>query len=278
MSKNSLVVKQGNALVNASYKLTVAEKRLLILCIAQADGNQESLKNCEIHAGQYSRQYGVTPSAAYKALQEASLQLFDRQFTYQEKGKRGNITKLRRWVQGIDYGQADGVLRVIFSDDVLPVLVKLEEAFTYYGIDQVSSLTSTYAIRLYELLIAWRSTGKPPIFKIAELRDKLGIEVDEYPRMDNFKRRVLDAAIKQINEHTDIIAQYEQHKRGRKIVGFSFTFKQKNAAKAVTGKPKREHITKKQAAQKAHPGEDWNELVKRLSSDYKIIDQKNKGS
>ncbi|NUG65318.1 replication initiation protein, partial [Acinetobacter bereziniae] len=41
------------------------------------------------------------------------------------------------------------------------------------------------------------------------------------------KTSVLELAIKQINEHTDITVKYEQHKKGRSISGFSFTFKQK---------------------------------------------------
>ena len=47
--------------------------------------------------------------------------------------------------------------------------------------------------------------------------------------MDVFKRGVLELALKQINEHTDITATYEQHKKGRLITGFSFKFKQKKS-------------------------------------------------
>ena len=43
--------------------------------------------------------------------------------------------------------------------------------------------------------------------------------------------KVLDRAIKQINQHTDITVKYEQHKTGRKITAMSFTFKQKAAPK-----------------------------------------------
>jgi plasmid replication initiation protein len=32
--------------------------------------------------------------------------------------------------------------------------------------------------------------------------------------MHNFKKRVLEPSIKQINEHTDITVTYEQHKKG----------------------------------------------------------------
>jgi plasmid replication initiation protein len=69
---------------------------------------------------------------------------------------------------------------------------------------------------------------KTPLFEISDFRSKLGLGVDDYPRIDTFKRRVLESAVKQINEHTDIIVKVEQHKEGRSIYGFSFSFKQKN--------------------------------------------------
>lgn len=50
------------------------------------------------------------------------------------------------------------------------------------------------------------------------------------------KKRVLDHAVSQINNHTDITAEYEQHKTGRKVTGFTFRFKSK--AKAVSSDPK----------------------------------------
>jgi plasmid replication initiation protein len=104
---------------------------------------------------------------------------------------------------------------------------RLEEQFTKYELQQVSSLSSAYAIRLYELLIQWRSTGKTPIIELQEFRKKLGVLDNEYLRMAHLKERVLELSIKQINEHTDITVKYEQHKRGRSISGFSFNFKQK---------------------------------------------------
>ena len=47
-----------------------------------------------------------------------------------------------------------------------------------------------------------------------------------------FKKYVLEPSLKQINEHTDITATYEQHKKGRVITGFSFKFKQKKPKQA----------------------------------------------
>ena len=107
---------------------------------------------------------------------------------------------------------------------------------------------------------------------LSEFREKLGVEETEYKAMNHFKARVLDVAIKQINEHTDITVKYEQHKRGRSISGFSFTFTQKNTAKTLPKNPKRTPITKAEAEKLANPGESWYDLVNRLKGEYVITD------
>jgi len=111
------------------------------------------------------------------------------------------------------------------------LITRLEKHFTSYQIQQVTQLTGKYAIRLYELLIAWREIGKVPQIELSEFRAKLGVEDDEYKAMNHFKSRVLEPSIKQINQYTDITVSYEQRKRGRTITGFSFKFKQKSQPK-----------------------------------------------
>ena len=118
----------------------------------------------------------------------------------------------------------------------MPLVTRLEEHFTSYQAKQVAHLTSKYATRLYELLIAWREVGKVPQIEISEFRNRLGLLDDEYTAMHNFKKRVLEPSIQQINEHTDITVAYEQHKKGRLISGFSFRLKQKQQAKKIETK------------------------------------------
>ena len=118
-----------------------------------------------------------------------------------------------------------------FAPTVLPLITQLEKHLTSYELQQVASINSAYAVRLYEVLIAWRTTGKTPQITVEDLRNKLGVLNGEYERMSNFKSRVLDYSIEQINEHTDIKASYEQHKQGRKVTGFTFKFKVKDKKK-----------------------------------------------
>lgn len=230
-----LVVKD-NALINASYNLELTEQRLIMLAIINARESGQGItadSKLEIHASDYAKLFNVSADASYKALREAVNNLFNRQFSYTaEYKKTGKVGIVRsRWVSRIFYVDDLALLEITFAPDVVPLITRLEEHFTKYEAKQVAHLTSKYATRLYELLIAWREVGKVPQLELSEFRNRLGLVDSEYTAMSDFKKRVLEPSIKQINEHTDITVTYEQHKKGRIISGFSFKFKQKQQPK-----------------------------------------------
>ena len=233
--KNSLVVKD-NALINASYNLELTEQRLIMLAIINARESGQGItadSKLEIHASDYAKLFNVSIDASYKALKEAVNNLFNRQFSYTAEYKRTGKTGVvrSRWVSRIFYVDDLALLEITFAPDVVPLVTRLEEHFTSYQAKQVAHLTSKYATRLYELLIAWREVGKVPQIEISTFRNRLGLLENEYTAMSDFKKRVLEPSIKQINEHTDITVTYEQHKKGRLISGFSFKLKQKQQPK-----------------------------------------------
>lgn len=251
--KTELIVKD-NALINASYNLDTVEQRLILLAILQAREEKigiDANTRLRIHASEYMQRFDVNKHAAYKALKTAVANLFGRQFSYytidQKTGKQKKV--ISRWVQNIAYIDDAATLEIAFTMDVIPLITRLEKQFTSYQLKQVTQLTGKYAIRLYELLIAWREVGKTPIFQIQDFRSKLGLESNDYPRIDTFKRRVLESAIQQINQHTDITVKVEQHKEGRSISGFSFSFKQRKEAKKTISN-KHEIIAKMTIAQR----------------------------
>ena len=294
MSK--LVVKD-NALMNASYNLDLVEQRLILLAIIEARESGKGINANDpltVHAESYINQFGVHRVTAYQALKDACDNLFARQFSYQSKSEKGNIQNHRsRWVSEIIYIDTEATVKIIFAPAIVPLITRLEEQFTKYDIEQISDLSSAYAIRLYELLICWRSTGKTPIIELGEFRNRVGVLDTEYHRIAHLKERVIEHSIKQINEHTDITATYEQHKKGRVITGFSFKFKQKPQQspktlkngdfkrdsdtidmfthKTDTEAKKRQKITKSEAGAMAQAGESWEELYRRLSKDYIIV-------
>ena len=173
-----------------------------------------------VHAESYINQFGVHRTTAYQALKDACKDLFARQFSYQEKRERGRANITSRWVSQIAYIDETATVEIIFAPAVVPLITRLEEQFTQYDIEQISGLSSAYAVRMYELLICWRSTGKTPVIELGEFRKRIGVLDTEYTRTDNLKMRVIELALKQINDHTDITATYEQHKKGGQSQGF----------------------------------------------------------
>ncbi|WP_425919461.1 replication initiation protein RepM [Acinetobacter sp. TSRC1-2] len=225
-------VVKDNALVQASYTLDTVEQRLILLAIAEARETGHGITEnslLEIHANSYINTFNVEKHTAYTVLRNASKSLFDRYVTYHDVNpKTGKDRSFHcRWVDKIGYEQQSGIIYLRFTQEIVPLITRLEENFTKYELQQVAKLTSAYAIRLYELLIQWRSTGKTPVFNLSIFRQQLGVEEHQYKTMSNFKSYVLEFALEQVNKFTDITAKYQQHKKGRSISGFSFSFKQK---------------------------------------------------
>lgn len=224
-------VVKDNALVQASYTLDTVEQRLILLAIAEARETGHGITEnslLEIHASSYINTFNVEKHTAYTVLREASKSLFDRYVTYHDiNPKTGKDRSFHcRWVDKIGYEPQSGIIYLRFTQEIVPLITRLEENFTKYELQQVAKLTSAYAIRLYELLIQWRSAGKTPVFNLSIFRQQLGVEEHQYKTMSNFKTYVLDFALEQVNKFTDITAKYQQHKKGRSISGFSFSFKQ----------------------------------------------------
>ena len=235
---SELVVKD-NALIQASYTLDLAEQRLILLAIIEARNSGQGITHdslLRIHASSYAKQFGVNDKTAYTVVKDASKGLFDRYVTYHDKNpKNGKDRSFHcRWVDKIGVEPDSGIVYMRFTSDVVPLITRLESHFTSYEIDKVANLSSIYAIRLYELIIQWRDNGVTQRYKIDDLRQKLGVEPEQYKTMSNLKAKVLERAIKQINTHTDITVKYEQHKTGRTITAMSFTFKPKVAPKQIT--------------------------------------------
>lgn len=301
---SDLIVK-NNALIDASYTLSLVEQRLIGLALVKANNQRNEITSntiLTIHASEYAKQFNTSKDMAYKSLKEASERLFLRYFSYTvydldlgeestfkppRKLKTSDIATVMksRWVQKVGYTESLGLLHFQFTDDVVILIANSKEYFTSYYLSQTIDFTSTYATRLFELLMKWESVGHIPFIEMEKLRGQLGVDKKQYKIISNFKLRVLDVAVEQVNQFSDYQIKYEQHKRGRTITGFSFLFKLKNPKKVPLGSLKDKNtidlftgLTEKQirffahkmahdhafASQNAEPGEDYVDLERRL--------------
>ena len=226
----NLIVK-SNALIEASYSLDAVEQRVILLAILEARALNIEIglgTRIKVYASNYANTYGISKDMAYKAMKKAVLGLHQAEFRWSEMTPKGVKHTHSRFTDTITYCEGEGCIELIFGSQVIPQIIDLKKLFTSYEIEQTRNL-NRYGLRLYELLIRWRAKGKAKM-SLNDLRNTLGVLDDEYQAMGDFKKRVLDIAVSEINANTDITTSYEQHKQGRKIIGFTFTIKQKSTA------------------------------------------------
>lgn len=230
---NDLVVK-SNRLNMAIQNLTLPELRIIQLAIVDARETGNGLSTdtpLRIDAMRYAEAFETTRQNAYNRMKEAEETLFNRRFTFLDS--EGKTVK-SRWIQRVRYLDDEGAIELAFTLDVVKGITRLdgaEEFFTQYLLSQTSNLNSVYSVRLYELLIQWKTAVKTPVFELSLFRGQMGLNDGEYKAMNDFKKRVLDLAVNEINEKTDLTVSYTQEKKGRLIHGFKFTVKQKEKTK-----------------------------------------------
>lgn len=231
--KTNLVVKT-NQLNQALQTLSLAEVRIIQLAIVDARETATGLstdKPLRIDATRYAEVFGTTRQNGYKRMKEAEETLFNRRFTYLDDN--GKPIK-SRWLQQVQYHDGEGAIDLVFTLAVVEGISRingLEQFFTSYLLEQTTQFDSVYSVRLYELLTQWRAAKKTPCFQLEVFRSQMGLGINEYKRMNDFKKRVLDLAKDEINEKSDLKVKYENVKQGRTIIGFKFTVHEKPKAK-----------------------------------------------
>ena len=222
------LVTQSNRLIEAGHTLTLNEKRLVLACAAKLDPRKPLPPNgtVKLTAVDFATTFGIDRRDAYQALEEASDRLYARSIKEIRHGTRGRIERNIRWVWMSEYAPGEGYVTLGFSPDVVPYLTMLHKEFTTYELRNVGSLSSFYSIRLYELCAQFRKTGFREI-TLEKFRDMLDLN-DKYSDVKNLRVRVVDPAVADINENTDLRISAQAMRKGRKVTGFRFDIEVEN--------------------------------------------------
>lgn len=231
--QNNLVVK-SNELITASYAMTVNEQRLLLACIGQID-SRTTLDNGAVFrlSVEQARDLFYTKGDqrnAYRDMQDACERLFERKVRIALPEKQELLT---RFVQSIVFDPENGTADLRFAYEILPYLSQLEANFTKYRLSNIVQLTSSHAVRIYELIVSWATQGQ--YYKEMEIdafRELLGLG-EKYKQNGELRRFVTDRAMQQINESTDFELDINFRKSKRTFKWIQLRFNQKAAAKAA---------------------------------------------
>ena len=265
------IVVKSNQIIEASYRLSVAEQRVILSAISQVRRDKPVTDEVlySVTAADLAELCGTDPKTAYRDLQNAAERLQTRRVSLILEPDGVTIRSKRRrvtcWVQTVDYIDQEGRIEMRFGKDILPYLTGLHREFTRYALSDVAKMTSAYGIRLYELLVQWK--GGHRVVAIDDLRRWLQLE-DRYPLMADLRRWVIEPAVEQINEHSPLMLSWSPRKTGRKITHLMFDYTPKKPSKVVgkgTAKRKAGKISDAEIAKLARPGETWEAARARLN-------------
>ena len=233
MSKNELQVVKSNQVIEASYHLSTVEQRLVLAAISRIPKNQP-VTDDEVYlvTTDEMRALGVHEKTVYRDLKEAVSRLYERSININTNGKSIKM----RWVQEVQFMDSQGVIGIRFSKPILPFISNLSREFTKYALSDIAGMSSAYAIRIYELISQYREIGKREL-AVNELRNMLELGT-RYPLFADFKKRVVDTSVEQINANSPLHVTYELRKTGRKYTHIVFFFSLKKVVDVTASQSK----------------------------------------
>lgn len=155
-----------------------------------------------------------------------------------------------------EYLDGQGCLELELSEKIRPYLVGLQGNFTSFRLQAVLRLTSKHAKRIYQLVSQWKDQCQTPFYAIGELKTILGLNQtkrttgERYQKISMLQKFVLDIAVQQINEHTELDISYEFEKEGSSFSAVRFIVKrQKVLGIAESSATERLHLARQKLAE-----------------------------
>jgi len=277
---DKLIVTQANSLALSAQKMTLQEKRLLLLVISHIRKDDDNFKHYHLAITAIKEYLELTDSGFYSKIDGISTKLLTR--VIHIKSKTGRWDKFQ-WVSKCTYFPKDespiGVacLRIRLHEDVRPFLLQLQEQFGSIPLRQLATIRSEKSIRLAEILYAkcQKFKIKRVYFKLTDLKSSLGLTPptttkSSYPNFFDFKRKVLEKAKIDCAEKSPIIFTYETEKKGKKVVGLYFNIeknKQHTTIKLPPGMKDSLPFPQPEESKKTQPiqiPEEHEQLLKRI--------------
>ena len=228
MSKE-LEVRQHNALTNARYDYTELQQDLLFFIISKL--KPDNREGYALSIMELSKLTGKKYNAAY--LHKATADMGSRVLEVLTEKSYEQIWMFQR----VKYHLGQGIIEFDFTKHILPYLFDLKNNFTSFELAAALRLTSKYAKRIYPLCSQWKDLGETKKYDLQDLKKMLGLLDDKgnekMKQLIDLRTNVLDVAMKQINEHTELHVSYKLEKVGRSFKNIIFTVKSQALADPI---------------------------------------------
>ena len=217
------VVRQHNAITQARYDYTACQLDIFFFLLSRLRRDDAPDREYTIYVKDVETLTGRQWN--YQQLREATADMGSRMFEVENER-----TYQQLWMfQRVEYIKGKGCLQIQLATPIRPFLFNLKENFTSYQLHSALKLSSKYAKRIYQLVSQWKDKATTRTYPLDEfkqmlhLKDPKGKEPELFQNISQLKARVLDIAVRQVNEHTDLKIDYQLLKKGRAYDAVRFT-------------------------------------------------------
>jgi plasmid replication initiation protein len=219
VTDKSLVV-QHNKIIEARYKLSIGEQRLVKVLVSMIEPTDEDFKKYRIAVSDLANLLDIKRKDFYGAVKMATRKLIGNVLSF-ELEKR---TIQAAWLASADYHDGEGFVDLQFAPVLKPFLLQLKQHFTTYELGNVIRLKHRYSIRIYELLKQYEKIGRRK-FTVSDLRSFLMLDEGQYKLYKDFKKYVLLPAQSELPEKTDISFDMVEEREWKTCVAIEFIIK-----------------------------------------------------
>jgi plasmid replication initiation protein len=210
--ENSIKKSNEFSMANLNHGLTLNQMQLLAYSIycTQQDGSTEFIK------ADFERKFGLKRYKTEDAYKDSDKVSALRYSTQNLEEKQFRFTAIFT-----DLQYDNGTFKIEWNQKFVPHILELKDYYVTTDLTITSKFKSSFSWTLYEYLKARYGAYYVPVSKEALLR-LFGVE-NRKTYIDStaqFKRGVLDVAINEINQYTELEVWYKEKKNGRAIIGF----------------------------------------------------------
>lgn len=246
VNSKTLVV-QSNRLVEAKYRLSVEEQKIIKILISKIKRDDVDFKDYEFRIKDLAGMLGMEHKDPYGVLEKVTERLTTRSLKFFNPETQTLLQTA--WLSSAEYKKGQGTVALCFDPKLKPLLLQLQSYFTKYELGQVMKFRGQYTIRFFELQKSFLGRNKKEVsFTLKDLREMLGLKKDEYKEFFNLKARVLEPARIELLEKTGEAFAWEAMRQGRggKVVGVRFVFDGEVQTAPVEDMPKVSKAQEKQ--------------------------------
>lgn len=226
--KREYPVSQSNVLIqqsifspaHAGSSLSLLEHKVLLYLISQIKPTNKDLEMQSFDIKEFCTVIGIKYSDGdtYKRVKEAITQLASRVMWLQTT--KGEVTV--RWIERALLEKGSGIVGIKLDSMLAPYLLNLRESFTKYPFINVIRMKTRHGLTIYQLLKSYAWAHSELHYNVEDLKQLL--DCTNYRDFNNFKKRVIEPAINDINTYTDISVSVSYQRTGRAYTHVIFTF------------------------------------------------------